>query len=137
MSTDRPRSLRRFGPDVGEVGHLRAKSQDPTEYMGESLISWGPVPGQAPFEIGVPSRSKPSWVTAPCPDVPQSRAKVTRSSSSSAVADYVRRDAVALDPLEEALVELARSALRNRRAAAERRAKMTTVEGGKRGGRTA
>jgi hypothetical protein len=34
-------------------------------------------------------------------------------------------------------LELARSALRNRLAVAERRGKMTAVEGGKRGDRTA
>ena len=47
------------------------------------------------------------------------------------------RETVALDPLEEALLELARSALRNRREVAERRGKMATIEGGMHGGRTA
>jgi hypothetical protein len=51
-------------------------------------------------------------------------------------AESLRRETVALDPVEEALVELARSALRNRREIAERRAKMAAVEGGKQGGRT-
>jgi hypothetical protein len=58
-------------------------------------------------------------------------------SSSSPVAERAPREAVGLDPLEEALVELARSALRNRREVAGRRGKMTVVEGGKQGGRTA
>ena len=52
-------------------------------------------------------------------------------------AESLRRETVALDPVEEALIELARSALRNRREIAERRGKITAVEGGKRGGRTA
>ena len=47
------------------------------------------------------------------------------------------QEGVTLDPLEEALVELARSALRNRREVAERRGKMAIVLCGKRGGRTA
>jgi hypothetical protein len=37
------------------------------------------------------------------------------------------------DPLLEALVELARSAIRNDRDATERRGKMTPLNGGKRG----
>jgi hypothetical protein len=37
---------------------------------------------------------------------------------------------IALDPLEEALLELARSALRNRREVAERRGKMALVDSG-------
>jgi len=58
------------------------------------------------------------------------------SSTSSAAAYRVPRETVALDPLEEALVELARSALRNRGEVAGRRGKMTLAEGGKHGGRT-
>lgn len=57
--------------------------------------------------------------------------------SFSTPAERLPRETVALDPLEEALVQLARSALRNRREVAERRGKMAAVEGGKQGGRTA
>jgi hypothetical protein len=56
--------------------------------------------------------------------------------SSSTSADRVPRETVALDPLEEALVELARSALRSRGEVAGRRGKMTLAEGGEHGGRT-
>jgi hypothetical protein len=45
-----------------------------------------------------------------------------------------RKVATPEDPLLEALVELARSAIANRR---EARAKLTVVDGGKRGGRAA
>lgn len=41
------------------------------------------------------------------------------------------------DPLLEALIALARSAIANRRAAEEQRAKMTVIDGGKRGGNAA
>ena len=41
------------------------------------------------------------------------------------------------DPLLEALIALARSAIANRRAAAEQRAKMTVIEGGTKGGKAA
>jgi hypothetical protein len=68
---------------------------------------------------------------------PQSRATATSSASSSTAPRRLPREMVVLDPFEEALLELARSALRNRLAVAERRGKMTAVEGGKRGDRTA
>jgi hypothetical protein len=48
-----------------------------------------------------------------------------------------RNVAVPQDPLLEALVELARSAIANRQEAEARRAKMAIVDGGKRGGRAA
>ena len=41
------------------------------------------------------------------------------------------------EPLLEAFVELARSAIRNRAEASDRRAKITVVDGSKRGGRAA
>jgi hypothetical protein len=44
----------------------------------------------------------------------------------------VPRGNVAGDRLLEALVELARSAIRNDRAAGDRRAKLTVVDGGRR-----
>lgn len=47
------------------------------------------------------------------------------------------RITIARDPLLEAFVEFARSAIRSDREAADRRAKLRTMDGGKREGRAA
>ncbi len=90
-----------------------------------------------PTEIGcrIPSSASPAG--GHIHGAPESRAAATRLSSSSAVTTPGQRESVALDPLEEALLELAKSAIRNRREVAERRGKMVAVEGGNQGGRTA
>jgi len=71
------------------------------------------------------------------PGTPRSQARATPSSRSSSMAMLLPQESVVLDPLEEALLELARSAIRNRREVGERRGNMVAVEGGKQGGRTA
>jgi hypothetical protein len=86
-----------------------------------------------------PKRSEHARATprTPTPGTLPSRARATSFTRSSDLVKCVPLEPVTLDPVEEALLELARSALRNRREVAERRGKMTPVEGGKRGGRTA